>query len=120
MKLPGGSCPMIVRVSIPRPWSASALQLGVLGHGTLWDHWYGTTIPTFTALKILTPEGSCYAEVGRESERDLTRSGLLAGGSLRGPSWFAGPSCGSDPSRIPIRTASRRGAPRSCARSARM
>ena len=55
MKLPGGSCPMIVRVSIPRPLERLGLQLGVLGHGPQSDHEYGTTIPTFTALKILTP-----------------------------------------------------------------
>ncbi len=49
VKLPGGSLPMIVRVSTPSARSASACSSACSTTAPQNDHEYGTTIPTFIA-----------------------------------------------------------------------
>src|SRR5215210_6434551 len=51
VKLPGGSLPMIVRVSTPRRCSASACSSACSITAPQKDQEYGTTIPTFIAAQ---------------------------------------------------------------------
>src|SRR5438045_9414559 len=48
VKLPGGSLPMILRVSMPRRSNACACNSACSTTAPQKDHEYGTTIPTFT------------------------------------------------------------------------
>src|SRR5919201_3206261 len=51
VKLPGGSLPMIVRVSTPSRCSASACSSTCSTTAPQNDHEYGTTMPTFIAAQ---------------------------------------------------------------------
>ena len=54
VKLPGGSLPMIVRVSTPCRRSASACSSACSTTAPQKDHEYGTTMPTFILRRIWT------------------------------------------------------------------
>jgi hypothetical protein len=56
VKLPGGSLPMIVRVSIPNRRRASACSSACSTTAPQNDQEYGTTIPTFIATSL---RGAC-------------------------------------------------------------
>src|SRR5215207_418839 len=79
VKLPGGSLPMIVRVSTPRCWRASACNSACSTTAPQKDQEYGTTIPTFIALRIgrsaRQPKSPSRFREGRREPRSQPRRG---------------------------------------------
>ena len=80
MNEPGGSLPMIVRVSTPSPRSASACSSACSLTAPQKDHENGTTMPTFTALSLFRcpawPPRPCGAAARAQTRSSAVSLGL--------------------------------------------